>query len=368
MSGRLPLPSLLSQALVAFIIEFDNEFEHRTPHRTTTQSSTAGLRHVPWLVSMPMWSSFLQYVDEEGITVAELHRRIGSPKKEMELWLTRLSKWWGYLVVKSADPVSKSSRSSARVRPTSGGLKAIQVWRPLTGEIESRWTARFGKAEIDDLRCSLQSIVAAFATGLPDCLPILGYGLTTAGRQRVPASESAAVSDLPLPSLLSKALLAFAIEFESQSAVSLAICANVLRLVEEDSTLLRDLPRLAGVSRESIDMAVSFMKARGYAILKSGGKGQAKRLELTTKGRQAQKSYEELLGSIEDRWASVLGATVLSQLRASLERLTGPGPEPSLLLQGLDPYPDCWRAELPKPEHLPHFPMILHRGGFPDGS
>jgi len=31
---RLPLTALLSQALAAFIIEFDNQFEHRMPHRT----------------------------------------------------------------------------------------------------------------------------------------------------------------------------------------------------------------------------------------------------------------------------------------------------------------------------------------------
>jgi hypothetical protein len=32
MDGRLPLPTLLSHALVAFTIEFDNEFEHQVPH------------------------------------------------------------------------------------------------------------------------------------------------------------------------------------------------------------------------------------------------------------------------------------------------------------------------------------------------
>jgi hypothetical protein len=55
MNGRLPLPTLLSHALVAFTIEFDNEFEHRVPHRTTNHGST-GSRSSPWLVSMVMWS------------------------------------------------------------------------------------------------------------------------------------------------------------------------------------------------------------------------------------------------------------------------------------------------------------------------
>ena len=30
--------------------------------------------------------------------------------------------------------------------------------------------------------------------------------------------------------------------------------------------------------------------------------------------------------------------------------------------------PDCWRARLPRPDTLPHHPVISHRGGYPDGS
>jgi hypothetical protein len=66
MHGRLPLSTLLSHALTAFTIEFDNEFEHRMPHRTTNRGSTAGSRHAPWLVSMVMWSNFMQFVGERG--------------------------------------------------------------------------------------------------------------------------------------------------------------------------------------------------------------------------------------------------------------------------------------------------------------
>ena len=48
----VPLPTLLSQALVAYTIEFDNEAEHRMPHRTT-RGTGPRLRGV-WLVSMAM--------------------------------------------------------------------------------------------------------------------------------------------------------------------------------------------------------------------------------------------------------------------------------------------------------------------------
>lgn len=39
--GVLPLPSLLSAALVAFAVELDNEFEHRTPNRTSERKAVA---------------------------------------------------------------------------------------------------------------------------------------------------------------------------------------------------------------------------------------------------------------------------------------------------------------------------------------
>jgi len=52
-----------------------------------------------------------------------------------------------------------------------------------------------------------------------------------------------------------------------------------------------------------------------------------------------------------------------------LERLVGAYDGPwTGLFEGMKPYPDGWRAHVPVPENLPHFPMILHRGGYPDGS
>jgi hypothetical protein len=42
-----PLPTLLSQALVAHTIELDNEAEHRLPHRTTEQGSGDAPRGSP---------------------------------------------------------------------------------------------------------------------------------------------------------------------------------------------------------------------------------------------------------------------------------------------------------------------------------
>ena len=59
----LSLSTLLSQAPIAFAIEFDNEFEHRMPHRTTNHGGTL---YAPWLVSLAMWSNCMQFTGEEG--------------------------------------------------------------------------------------------------------------------------------------------------------------------------------------------------------------------------------------------------------------------------------------------------------------
>jgi len=72
---------------------------------------------------------------------------------------------------------------------------------------------------------------------------------------------------------------------------------------------------------------------------------------------------------IEERWRERFGGDKIGDLRKSLERLVGgAGAEGSSLFRGLEPYPDGWRASVRKPETLPDYPMVLHRGGFPDGS
>lgn len=204
---------------------------------------------------------------------------------------------------------------------------------------------------------------------LPDSLPILGYGLFS--RASEPAHPAAAVSvKLFLPSLLSRVLLWFAIEFERGAEVSLALSANVLRLLGEEGTAVRDLPRIAAVSKEAIAMSVSFLSKRGYAIVKSRPAASGGRLLLlTSKGRKARETYRQRVFAIEERWQAQFGSSAIGQLRESLESLVGdPAVLRSPLFGGLEPYPDGWRASIPKPEGLPHYPMLLHRGGFPDGS
>jgi DNA-binding MarR family transcriptional regulator len=362
MDGRLPLPTLLSHALVAFTIEFDNEFEHLVPHRTANHGSTTRSHPVPWLVSMVMWSNFMRFVDEEGITVRELQHRLRMPAKKMRTWLTRLGEWWGYIVVEP----------NAVVLPTSGGRKAIEIWRTLESLIEKRWRERFGQDTIDQLREALVTIVSQIQVALPDGLPILGYGLFSKGPEDAQSAlaDAATITSLSLDSLLSKVLLSYAIEFERESEVSLAICANVLRLAYQEGVEVSDLPRLSGVSKEAIAISLSFLGKRGYAVIQPKSTASRKVLMLTPKGRRVQDRYRQLLLAMEERWQARFGEQAIGRLRELLEQLAGGSEEQqqSPLFRVLEPYPEGWRASVPRPEVLPDYPMVLHRGGFPDGS
>ena len=176
MPDRLPLSALLSQALVAFTIEFDNEFEHQAPHRTTNFGSPSA--SAPWLVSMAMWIKFLRFVPDEGIRVEEFQRHAGLTRNETKTWLTRLSQWWGYIAIHQ-DAAENPRRWL--IRPTSGGQKALEIWRPLDAVIENRWQDRFGSSTVERLRRSMQSLANQFNPALPDSLPILGYDMLSAG-------------------------------------------------------------------------------------------------------------------------------------------------------------------------------------------
>jgi DNA-binding MarR family transcriptional regulator len=329
-----------------------------------------------------MWSNCMQFVGDEGVTVADLQRLART-----ETNLAGMQRW-GYIVVEPdpAESRPKRPRPDAVVRPTPAGRKAQEVWRPLFGVVEQRGQERFGTDEIEQLREALWTVASQLDVELPDCLPILGYGLFSRGRRpgedrflgtqadrerRVRAgSGSGAASHLPLAALLSRVLLAFAIEFERESDVSLAISANVLRVLGEQGVRVRDLPLLSGVSKEAMATALRFLQKYGDMIIEPDPVGsRGKVVRLTPQGREAQDTYHHLVWAIEERWQTRFGKDTIRALRRALERLVGESTaQLSPLFKGLEPYSDGWRASVRQTAMLPHYPMVLHRGGYPDGN
>jgi Ser/Thr protein kinase RdoA (MazF antagonist) len=332
-SHDVPVTALLSQALVAYTIELDNEFEHRMPHRTTRHGATGPKGAAPWLVSLAMWFNCMRYVTDEGVPVAELERLAGTGTNVDGM------RRWAYVTV---DPRSA-------LRPTRAGKQAQDVWRPLFAEIDGRWQARFGPA-VDALRAALTPLARV---GLPDCLPILRPGLAGKVVERTPPGEAGPA--LPLVTLLSRVVLGVALEFERESKVSLAVSANVLRVVGEEPVPIRDLPGLTGVSREAVDMSVKLLTNRKNAVVEPApDRGQ--QIRLTATGRAIRERTRPLLDRVEEQ-------TGAAGLREVLGPVTG-----EALWQGLTPYEDGWRAATKPPTMLPQYPMVLHRGAYPDGS
>ncbi|HEX4259187.1 MAG TPA: hypothetical protein VH089_29135 [Streptosporangiaceae bacterium] len=367
LTGPLPLPTLLSQALVAYTIEFDNEAEHQMPHRTTRYSQP-GLRGL-WLVSMAMWLNCMQYVTAEPMLVSELEQRARTG--------TNLDgmRRWGYVLLESESGDPRRKPADLTIRATRKGQQAQEVWQPLAAEIEGRWRERFGAGEVDRLRAALAAVAAQTGLDLPDCMPILHHGLFS-GRPKFPAREPAdepgqSELTLPLPVLLARVLLALAAGFERHSKLSMAVHANLLRVLDTDGVLVKDLPGRSGVSKEAIAMALGLLTRGDLAVVgPAPGGGRFKAARLTGRGQEAQWAYADALGQLDTRTAQRFGPGIVAGLRAALEPLAGDPADPAHapLMAGLEPYPDNWRADVRPPQTLPHFPMVLHRGGFPDGS
>ena len=376
MKPTLPLHALLSQVLIAFTIEFDNEFEHRM--------TQIGARRF-W-VSMVMWSNFMRHIHEQGISVRELSTRARSTNSSGVPGLSGMQRW-GYVSVgpDGAYDQAKTRLQDCIVRPTEVGLKAIGVWQPLSGEIEQRWRNRFGGNAIEELRTLLCSVICQVGIETPRYLPILGYGLSAAAQEysakKQPQCNDVSLANLDLSVLLAQTLLAVTVEYESESSLSLAISADVVRVLDERGVRVRDLPRLSGVSKEAISMALGFLAKRGcVTVAPDPDEPRTKRARLEPKGTKALEAYNSLVALIEERWKVRCGVNsylALSQsLQSFIDRTNGDSP---LLSEGLKPYPTGWRASQPyltqtnailtsPADALPHYPMVLHRGGWPDGS
>ncbi len=369
-SARSPLPTLLSQALVAWTIELDNEAEHRLQHRTTRGEDESADRTGPWLVSFPLWANVLQYVDPEGTTVAELTERARTSR----LLLGGLQRW-GYVRLEppAGATLKKPPQPETLVRPTRHADAACKVWTTLPELIDTRWRVRFGDPAVDALRAALETIYDALDIDPPAYLPSV-YP-TQGGKAEAPVLRAASPRNnregtgCALAALLAGVLFAFTLDFETVSRIALPTSANTLRVLDGEGVRLRDLPTLTGVSKEANAMCSGWLQRHGCAELARDPAARGQVLRLTAKGRGAQAKYLRVLAETEEDWRARYGPTAIDALRAALEPLVGDGALPaSPLAPGLEPGPGNWRARVRPPSMLPHYPMVLHRGAYPDGS
>jgi hypothetical protein len=126
--GPPPLPTLLSQLLLTFRLEFDRES----------------------LAPMEMCANTLRVLGEQPIRVRDIPRLTGGSPETTDLgWQIK-----PYVVV-TPDPAASRGKV---VCLSPRGLRAQGTYHRLISEIEKRWEARFGKARISRLRQSLQML------------------------------------------------------------------------------------------------------------------------------------------------------------------------------------------------------------------
>jgi DNA-binding MarR family transcriptional regulator len=364
-SPDTPLSTLLSQALIAHTIELDNEFEHRF------REAGGGAR----VTSLTMWSNLLRFVGD-GITVRELVAATGLPKRTVHSRLAGVERW-RYVSVGPATG-KREAYGSARgrkdewvVRFTPAGRKAAAIWPALPGEIEARWRERFDATEMEQLVGVLRTLDEGIDAELPEYLPVVS---STYGMALELAEQPHHSGDLALVGLLAHALMAYTLDFEKSSALSLPLSSNVFRVLSGDGIPVRELPSLTGISKEAVEVSLTSLVKTDYVVVE-GAPASKRTIRLTSAGGSLLIDHRRLHAQIGTRWEKRFGANVVELLRAALERIFD-HPE---LAAGLTPYPDGWRASKPYGHQtqaaladprgrLPHHPMVLHRGGWPDGS
>src|SRR5262249_1926190 len=147
-TGRY-LPSLLSQTLVAFTVEFDNEFEHRM-----NQAGFAGAG-----LSLAVWSNLMRFLAAGEASVHDLAARALTTEAQLKFGLGCLERW--RFVVLRSDPADnrpilerphrlsgrilrdgwgsgRGIRSSWLVGLSEKGRKAVEVWPTLFDDVEQR--------------------------------------------------------------------------------------------------------------------------------------------------------------------------------------------------------------------------------------
>ena len=208
---------------------------------------------------------------------------------------------------------------------------------------------------------------------LPEFLPIgsvYGVGIGDPDR-REPDGRRDVSDEPPLITLLSRALLLFALDYERGAKLSLAVQLDGLRVLDADGVAVRDLPRLTGVSKEAIAMIVNRLERVGCVdLVPIPGRGRGKHARLTAErgvrpeppGAAARARADELARAVRRR----RGIRAAASARADRRRRHARGL--AAVRRARRRIRTAGARRCPTPELLPWFPMLLHRGGYPDGS
>ena len=318
-----PLSALLSQILVAYTVELDSEFERRM------LETQAGAR-----LSLVIWLNVLRFLADGPLSVRTLASRALADDEQGKAPLGCLERW-GFIVLQPGKRAGFGSGRGIRadwpVRLTASGETAIRIWPELIPQIDAHWSKRFGD-DATRLRRSLEAIERQIDLELPHGLPSAILQLP----QFAPR-KSATEDGLALPVLLSRVLLAFALDFERESRTPISLCANAIRVLSDEPIPEAEIPKRTGCSAETAGIG---WQHKPYIIVeRDPARGRGKFVRLSDAGIKAQNEYYSIARDIEEKWKERF-RTATKEIRGSLTTLLKRGE----LSEGLKPPPGTTRA------------------------
>jgi hypothetical protein len=344
-----PLSTLVAQVLVSLQIELDSAFEAVMPHSTTRGDRAAG----PWLIALPMWANLLQHVGD-GL-------ELGEAKALARVTNLDGLRRWGYLSVRS--PTAPRGQKTPRRQDTvltltRHGRLACELWPQVVADVEQQWADRF-----PTLVPTVHAAADAVTLSTPSYLPVVGAVRTDVDLLAAAATESRVVG-AGLAHDLSRLWLDLAVRHEEQARIPLPLAATVLRVLEAQPVPHRDVAALAGIGTEATGSIVRWLHRHHLAAIEPIPTGRGQQVRLLDLGQRARAGALRLMAEQPDD----------APLRAALEKVLG-SPR---LIEALTPPDGGWRAQSPYSRstkarlqdpraHLPHAPLVLHRGGYPDG-
>jgi len=259
---------------------------------------------------------------------------------------------WGYVTLR--DGV---------VRPTKHLREASEsVFPHLPDLVETKWAEHLGAGAVDQLKEVLGELLSDADQDLPHYLPQVDNLMWTGWGPSAPRQEP--IGDLKLVDRLAQTLLLYTVEHESASEIPLTMAANLVRVIDDEGTRKADLVRRSGISKAAMAFLTGWRQRPRLSVESAPGA-----LTLTDKGRSAKADYETLARAVEQLWAKQFSGDVTVRLRSALEQVVVDATlARSPLAQLVEAPEGCWRSWVKAPVTLPHFPMMLHRGGYPDGS
>jgi hypothetical protein len=319
-----PLSALLSQILVAYTVELDSEFERRMLET-----------HSVARLSLVIWLNLLQFLADGPVSVRTLASRAPAAEEQGKALLGCLERWGFILLQPGGERAGFGSGQGIRgdwpVRLTASGETATRIWPELIPQIDARWSKRFGD-DATRLHRSLEAIEHQIDLELPQGLPSATLQLP-----RFAPRKSAAEDGLPLPVLLSRVLLAFALDFEGESRTPISLCANMIRVLSNEPIPEAEIPERTGCSAETAGIG---WQHKPYIIVeRDPARGRGKFVRLSEAGIKAQREYHSIARDIEEKWKERFRAAtkeILELLTTLLKR--------SELSEGLKPPSGTTRA------------------------